>query len=129
MGVLGGWGRWAGIDSNQQSELFFVVVVFQALICVQLFTTPWTVAHQAPLSMEFSRQEYWSELSFPSQGDLPDPGIELRFSALQADSLPSKPPLYICRSQFIPLPPLPPWCPYACVSISALQIGSSVAFV
>ena len=38
--------------------------------------TPWTVAHQAPLSMEFSRQEYWSGLPFPPRGDLPDPGIE-----------------------------------------------------
>ena len=55
----GDGGRWAGIDGNQQSEQFFVVVV-QSLICVQLFTTPWTVAHQAPLSMGFSRQEYWS---------------------------------------------------------------------
>ena len=46
--------------------------------------TPWTVAHQAPLSMGFSRQEYWSELSFPSPGALPDPGIELMSPALQA---------------------------------------------
>ena len=44
--------------------------------CVQLFATPWTVAHQTPLSMEFSRQEYWSGLPFPSLGHLPDPGIE-----------------------------------------------------
>ena len=44
---------------------------------VQLFVTPWTVAHHAPLSMGFSRQEYWSGLSFPSPGDLPDPGIKL----------------------------------------------------
>ena len=43
---------------------------------VQLFATPWTVAHQAPLSMGFSRQEYWSGLPFPFPGDLPDPGIE-----------------------------------------------------
>ena len=49
--------------------------------------TPWTVAHQAPLSMEFSRQEYWSGLPFPSPGDLPDPGIKSRSPALQADSL------------------------------------------
>ena len=41
-----------------------------------LFATPWTVAHQAPLSMNFSRQEYWSGLLFPSPGDLPDSGIE-----------------------------------------------------
>ena len=48
--------------------------------------TPWTVACQAPLSMGFSRQEYWSGLVFPSPGNLPDPGIETRFLALQADS-------------------------------------------
>ena len=54
--------------------------------------TPWTVAHQAPLSMEFSGQEYWSGLSFPSPGDLPNPGIEPRSPALQADSLLTEPP-------------------------------------
>ena len=43
---------------------------------VQLFLTPWTVAPQAPLSMEFPRQEYWSVLPFPSPGDLPDPSID-----------------------------------------------------
>ena len=59
---------------------------------IEEFAAPWTVAHQAPLSMEFSRQEYWTGLPFPSPGDLPDPGIEPRFSALQADSLPSEPP-------------------------------------
>ena len=52
--------------------------------------TPWTVAHQAPLSMGFSRQECWSELPFPSPGDLPDPGIEPKSPALQADSLPTE---------------------------------------
>ena len=55
------------------------------------FATPWTVAHQAPLSMEFSRQEYWNGLLFPTPGDLPDPGIEPASPALQADSLPSEP--------------------------------------
>ena len=53
----------------------------------QLFATPRTVARQAPLSMGFSRQEYWSGLPFPSPGDLPDPGIEPRSPALQADAL------------------------------------------
>ena len=48
---------------------------------------PWTVACQAPLSMGFSRQEYWSGLPFPSPGDLPNPGIEPRSPALQADDL------------------------------------------
>ena len=61
-------------------------VVVQLLSCVQLFVTPWTVNPQAPPSMGFSRQEYWSGLPFPSPGDLPDPGIEIRSPALQADS-------------------------------------------
>ena len=58
---------------------------------VQLFATSWTVAHQAPLSMEFSRQEYWSRLPFPPPRDLPNRGIEpmsLASSPLQGDSLP-----------------------------------------
>ena len=64
----------------------------KSLSRVRLFATPWTVAHQAPLSMGFSRQEYWSELPFPSPEDLPDPGIEPRSPALQADILTSEPP-------------------------------------
>ena len=59
---------------------------------VQLFVTPWTVALQAPLSMGFSRQEYWSGLLCPSPADLPDPGIEPRFPTLQADSVLFEPP-------------------------------------
>ena len=59
---------------------------------VRLFATPWTVAHQAPLSMGFSRQEYWSGLPFPSPEDLPNPGIEPRSPALQADALTSELP-------------------------------------
>ena len=54
--------------------------------------SPWTIAHRAPPSMEFSRQEYWSGLPFPSPGGLPDPGIEPRSPALQANTLPSEPP-------------------------------------
>ena len=54
--------------------------------------TPWTVAGQAPLSMEFSRQEYWGGLPFPSPGDLPDPEIEPGCPALQVYSLPTEPP-------------------------------------
>ena len=54
--------------------------------------TPWTIAYQAPLSMGFSRQEYWHRLPFPSPGDLPDPGLEMWTPALQADSLPTKLP-------------------------------------
>ena len=49
--------------------------------------TPWTVAHQAPLSMEFSRQENWGELPFPSPADIPDPGVKPTSPTLQAESL------------------------------------------
>ena len=64
-----------------------------ALRCchVPLFVTPWTVACQAPLSMEFSWQEYWSGLPFPSLGDLPNPGIKPVSPALQENSLPTEP--------------------------------------
>ena len=54
---------------------------------VRLFVTPWTVAGQAPLSVGFSRQEYWSGLPFPSSGDLPNPWIEPWSPARQADAL------------------------------------------
>ena len=52
------------------------------------FVTPWTVAHQTPLSMGFRRQEYWSGLPFPTPGDLSDPGIKPESPASQVDSLP-----------------------------------------
>ena len=61
-----------------------------AWLCLTL-ATPWTAAHQAPLSMGFSRQEYWSGLPFPSPGDLPNPGNERSSPALQADSVPTEP--------------------------------------
>ena len=64
----------------------------KSLSRVWLFVTPWAVDYQAPLSMEFSRQEYWSGLPFPSPGDLPDPGIEPGSPTLQADTLLSEPP-------------------------------------
>ena len=59
---------------------------------IRLFETPWTVACQAPPSMEFSRKEYCSGLLFPSPGYLPNLGIKARSPALQADSSPSEPP-------------------------------------
>ena len=67
-------------------------VIVQLLNHVQLFETPWTVACQVPLSMEFSRQERWSGLPFSSPGDLLDPGIKPTSPALQVDSLLSEPP-------------------------------------
>ena len=63
----------------------------KSLSHVRLYVTPWTVAHQAPRSMGFSRQEYWSGLPFLSPGDLPYPGIEPRSPAFQADALISEP--------------------------------------
>ena len=71
------------------------VCVLSCFSHVQLFATPWIVARQAPLSMGFSRQEYWSGLPFPSPGDLPNPGIEPTSPvspALHANSLPTEPP-------------------------------------
>ena len=79
------------------------MLVLVAHLCLTL-ATPWTVTCQAPLPMEFSRQEYWSGLPFPSPGDLPDPGIKPRPPTLQADSLASEPPpLY--PHQFLLEPP------------------------
>ena len=74
---------------------------------VQLFTTPWTVAHQAPLSMEVSRQEYWSGLPFPPPVDLPDPGIEPVSPALAGrfftTELPGKSKIPYTSEQLSPL--------------------------
>ena len=70
---------------------------------VWLFATLWSVAHQAPPSMGFSRQEYWTGLPFPSPGDLPNPGIEPRSPALQGDALTSELP----GKKFLSFPP--PW--------------------
>ena len=64
----------------------------KSLSCVQLFATPWTIAYQAPLSLGFSRQEYWSGLPFLCPGDLPEPGIKPWPPTLQADALLSEPP-------------------------------------
>ena len=64
----------------------------KSLSRVQLFATPWTVAYQAPPSMGFPRQEYWSGLPFPSPGDLPNPGIKPGSPTFQADALTSEPP-------------------------------------
>ena len=68
------------------------LLLFSCSVVSDSLETPWTIAHQAPLSMGFSRQEYWSELPCPPPGDLPSPGIKPMSSALKADSLPSEPP-------------------------------------
>ena len=74
-----------GVNSESENES-------EVAQSCRLYATPWTVARQAPLSMGFSRQEYWSGLPFPSLGDLPEPGIEPGSPTLQADALPSEPP-------------------------------------
>ena len=66
-------------------------MVVLLLIHVRLCVILWTVARQTPLPMGFPRQEYWSELPFPSPGDLPKPGIEPGYPVLQMDSLPTEP--------------------------------------
>ena len=70
----------------------FIVSEVKSFSHVQVFATQWTIAYKAPLSTEFSSQEYWSGLPFLSPGDLPNPGIEPRSLTLQADTLPSEPP-------------------------------------
>jgi len=89
------------------SVLHMIVYMFQckSLSRVQLFVTPWTVAHQAPPFMGFSKQEYWSGLPFPSPGDLPNPGIEPRSPTLQADTLNSEPPGKLSKLPYDPAYP------------------------
>ena len=77
-----------------------IFCLWKLLSYVQLFVTPWTTVCQAPFSMDFSRQEYWSESPFPSPWELPNLGIEPGFPALQADSLTSEPPDDVYRAQF-----------------------------
>ena len=112
---------------------------WKSLSCVWLFATPWTVTHQAPLSMEFSRQEYWSGLPFPSPGYLPNPGIEPGSPALQANSVPSeslgKPLKEVAWSinaytltRRVPVQPslVIQSCPTLCNSVDCSLPGSSV---
>ena len=93
-------GQWSGMHYSSRKALLLKAcpsssgcsritwVAVQLLSHADSFVSPWTVAPQASLSMDFSRQEYWSGLPFPSPGDLPDPGIEPASPALRADSLP-----------------------------------------
>ena len=80
--------KWKCKNISSFLDICVCVCVCVCVSRVPLFMTPWIVAHQAPLSMEFSRQEYWSRLPFPSPGDLPNPGIEPWSPASQAGSLP-----------------------------------------
>ena len=85
------WPFKKRVPSSSNLRSGFLKVKVKSLSCVWLFVTPWTVAHQTPPSMGFSRQEHWSGLPFPSPGDLPDPGIEHRSPALQEEALTSEP--------------------------------------
>ena len=69
-----------------------MLLLFSCKVVSDSFATPWTVAHQAPLSIGFPRQEYWSRLSFPSPGDLPDPGFKPVFPALAGRLFTTEPP-------------------------------------
>ena len=98
---INGWDRGMSRNETREAGGNYLYVCskgclrkseVKSLSRVRLFATLRTVAHQAPLSMGFSRQEYWSGLPFPSPGDLPNPGIEPRSPALQADALTSEPP-------------------------------------
>ena len=99
-------------------------VCAQSLSCVQLSATPWTVTHQAPLFMEFSRQEYWNELPCPHPGDLPDPGFEPTSPALTGGFSTIMPYLVAqsCLTLCDPMAYIPPGSSVGCL---ALLQGSS----
>ena len=107
MALLAAWFRTSNLQNYVRVHFCylnnkFVVISYnnpvklrkkvKSLSRVQLFATPWNVAHQGPPSIGFSRQKYWIGLPFPIPGDLSDPGIQPGSPALQADALPSEPP-------------------------------------
>ena len=92
--------------SNIFGNILYVVVVFSYSVVSDSLATPLSVAHQAPLSMEFSRQEYWSGLPFPSPGDLPNLGIKLTYPSLAGEFFTPEPPgktyfMCMCLKYFI----------------------------
>ena len=89
VGSIPGWRRSPGEAKSDPRH--YLSLLFSSSVRSNS-TTPQTIAHQAPLSMGFLRQEYWSGLPFPSSGDLPDTGIEVESPAWQVDSLPTEPP-------------------------------------
>ena len=111
------WKNQFSFQSQRKTIQRMFKVKVKSLSPVRLFAILWTIAHQAPLSMGFSRQEYWSGLPFPSLGDLPNPGIEPGSPALQTDTLtaelPGKPKnvqtttqLHSSHTQWKPTPEL-----------------------
>ena len=97
------WEQW----------LIIIAVIKTAFSRVWLFAAPWAIAHQAPLSLKFSKQEYWSGLPFPTPGDRPDPGMEPTSPALAGEFFttepPGKPGLYLDSAVVNILPYL---CPF-----------------
>ena len=91
-------GRCLGLKRNGIGHIWrtvgWVIATLKVKVLVTHFVTPWTIAHQAPLSLGFPRQEYWTGLPFLSSGDLPDPRISLESPAFQADSLLSEPMVF-----------------------------------
>ena len=101
-------GQWSVQCREAYRNLIFgKIKKVKSLSRVWLFVIPWTVAYQAPPSMGFSRQVYWSGLPFPSPGDLPHPGIEPLSPTFRADALTSEPPgiLLIIATKWEVTPP------------------------
>ena len=124
------WEVWKHSTRDSERSVQSRMWVLSCFSCIQIFVTRWTVACQAPLSMGFSRQEYWSGLPFPSPGDLPNPGIEPGFPALRADFKLSEPPgkpWYVLESLQNHHPLLPQlWCMEKMPSTNLVPGGKNV---
>ena len=129
IGILQNWELYRICDYLKKKS-FVAVLCGQSLSGVQLITIPWAAACQAPLSMRFPRQEYWSGLSFPPPGDLPDPGIGPTSPALAGGFFttapPGKPPFCGCAMLCLVALLCPPLCdPMACSPPGSSDNGDS----
>ena len=102
----GSWRRQGNRSSSRSSRKEQERTKVKSFSRVRLFATPWTVAYQAPPAMEFSKQEYWSGLPFPSPEDLPNPEIKPGSPALQAEALLSEPTGKPEKNRALPTPHL-----------------------
>ena len=125
-------------QTHRHRNLAVTKVKVKSLSRVLLFATPWSVVYQAPQSTEFSRQEYWSGVPFPSPGDLPNRGIKPGSPTLQGDTLPSEPPGTLANSKSVGLAisqvdPVKSWCCSSSPRLSETEIpvslGTSVCFL